>query len=457
MIIRFVVQNVYSFFESKEFNMLPRPKIRTPEGHKYALNGFELLKLSAIYGANGAGKSNLVKSLNLFQKLVTGNISAHKIFEARFKFDRSKPTKQVLAVEFVQENIPFYYAIAVQDGEIATEELYRSGMGKSEDILLFERKTIENGQLKLTFFDAFEKDVKGQVLKSILIEEFLDVSKPVFQWVAKRDNPLLKDIKTAYQWFEHSLQIITPESKPAALVQKIDTDSVFKKYAEDTMCAFHLGISKIGVEKVEIEKKEIEEMLGTGNDEFLSELRDRFSDEKEKILAFRHKGEEVLLVKEPSGLVGKRLKITQSDDAGDEESFDVGELSDGTIRLLDFLPAFRDVCLTAKVYVVDEIERSMHPSMAKELVSKFSHDVQTKGQLIFTTHESNLLDQSIFRQDEIWFAEKKPSGATDLYSLSDFKEHNTIDIRKGYLNGRYGAVPFLANLHDINWHVYDSN
>ena len=62
--------------------------------------------------------------------------------------------------------------------------------------------------------------------------------------------------------------------------------------------------------------------------------------------------------------------------------------------------------------------------------------------LIFTTHESNLLDQDIFRQDEIWFAEKNNTGSTDLYSLSDFKEHKTIDIQKGYLNGRYGSIPF---------------
>jgi hypothetical protein len=81
--------------------------------------------------------------------------------------------------------------------------------------------------------------------------------------------------------------------------------------------------------------------------------------------------------------------------------------------------------------------------------------MQTKGQLILTTHASDLLDQSIFRQDEVWLAEKKINGATELYALSDFKEHNTIDIRKGYLNGRYGAVPFLSDLQDLNWHLYD--
>ena len=77
----------------------------------------------------------------------------------------------------------------------------------------------------------------------------------------------------------------------------------------------------------------------------------------------------------------------------------------------------------------------------------------TKGQLIFTTHESNLLDQSIFRRDEIWFVEKH-QGATKLYPLSDFTIRLDLDIRKGYLNGRFGAIPFLGNLADLNWEQY---
>ena len=121
-------------------------------------------------------------------------------------------------------------------------------------------------------------------------------------------------------------------------------------------------------------------------------------------------------------------------------------------RLLDFIPAFKDLINTDKVFIIDEIERSVHPLLIKELVRKYSEDANTRGKLIFTTHESNLLDQDIFRQVEIWFAEKTPSGSTELYSLSDFKEHNTIDIRKGYLNGRHGSIPFLGKLIDLNWH-----
>jgi AAA15 family ATPase/GTPase len=117
----------------------------------------------------------------------------------------------------------------------------------------------------------------------------------------------------------------------------------------------------------------------------------------------------------------------------------------------------KDIFSKGKVYVIDEIERSIHPMLIFEIIRKFSADKETTGQLIFTTHESNLLNQNIFRQDEIWFTEKDPNGSTDLYSLSDFKEHSTIDIRKGYLTGRYGSIPFLSNLQDLNWHSYDTD
>ncbi len=451
MLIRFVAQNVFSFSESTEFNMLPRPKIRTHKSHKYSLNGLDLLKLSAVYGANAAGKSNLVKAIGLLQDLATGKITANKVYDNRFKFDQSKLTRQTLAIEFVQEDTPYYYAMEMLDGEIGTEELYRSGMGKTGDVLLFERKPTELGVPQITFSEAFEKDPKTQLLKTILLEEFLDKSKSILPWLARRDNPYFSEIKKAARWFFQTLQIITPKTRPVALALGLDRDPSFRDFTHKTLRAYDLGISSIEVEEIPLE-----EIVGDSNDEELEAVRDRFSAEKEGFMVWKGTGaDELILVKEGDKLVGKRLKVAQSEQVGHEVEFDLDELSDGAIRLLDFMPAFWDVVRSRRVYLVDELERSMHPMLAKELISKFSADEATKGQLIFTTHESTLLDQDIFRQDEIWFAEKNPTRSTDLYSLSDFKEHHTIDIRKGYLNGRYGAVPFLANLHDLNWHAND--
>ena len=159
-------------------------------------------------------------------------------------------------------------------------------------------------------------------------------------------------------------------------------------------------------------------------------------------------------LKEGEKIVVKRLIAVHEDHAGQVFSFEIKEESDGTQRVLDFAPALFDVIYEAKTLIIDEINQSIHPYLLKELVAKFVNDANTKGQLIFTTHESNLLDQEIFRQDEVWFAEKKPSGETAFYPLSDYDIRYDLDIRKGYLNGRFGAIPFLGNLKDLKWEQY---
>jgi hypothetical protein len=126
---------------------------------------------------------------------------------------------------------------------------------------------------------------------------------------------------------------------------------------------------------------------------------------------------------------------------------DLDDESDGTRRLLDLLPALHQMQKQGGVYFVDEIDRSMHPILVRRLVEFFLASCgESPGQLMFTTHESSLLDLDLLRRDEIWFAEKDYEQATRLYSLADFKVRNDLEIRKHYLQGRFGAIPFLGNL-----------
>ena len=454
MLIRFVVENIFSFGETKEFNMIPRPRLRTYSNHKYSIDNFELLKISSIYGANGAGKSNLVNSLNIFQDIVINETVPLSLEDKKFKFkDQKEKSTQIFAIEFVQDKEAFYYGLEISNGLILTEELYKSGLGKKNDELIFERKTNIDDKTTIKFSNEFENDEKSQILKAILMEEFVKPNKTILKLISNRDNKFLRSSKKAYNWFEDNLQIITPESKPRALAHWIDKNKEFKKYAENIMCSFDLGIKSL---KSEI--KDIYEVFGDNNKEQLNEILTELDESPQKMIGLRSKsGDELIVIKENDKVVIKQLKLEHKGIGDDSAIFDLNEESDGTIRLLDFIPAFQDITSKEKVYIIDEIERSIHPLLIKELINKFTSDEKSKGQLIFTTHESNLLDQNIFRQDEIWFAEKNSAGATDLYSLSDFKEHNTIDIRKGYLNGRYGSIPFLANLKDLNWHRYDIN
>ena len=454
MLVRLVVENLFSFGERKEFNTIANNRLKTLDSHIYNMNGLNLLKISSIYGANGAGKSNLVKSLGLFKKLVTKEKIPFGLQDSQFKFHSKNNSKQILAVEFIQEDTCFYYAIELLENLVITEELYLSGLGAKEDTLIFERKTDTDENTNITFSDDFEKDEKCQILKSILIEDFVKPNEPILKLLSNRANKFFRNVKKAFRWFAETVQIITPESRPRALAHNIERDSGFKKYAEDIMCSFHIGITSLNTEK-----KEIDKFFGRDNEELIENLSEGVEASPNKMIRMQSKtsGEILVVVKEDDKIWVKQLKIGHTGKNDQFASFELKEESDGTIRLLDFIPAFRDMLTENRVFFIDEIERSIHPLLIKELVKKFSLDSDTKGQLMFTTHESNLLDQEIFRQDEIWFAEKDKNGSTDLYSLSDFKEHKTIDIRKGYLNGRYGSIPFLANLKDLNWHEYDSN
>ena len=454
MLVRFVIENLFSFGERKEFTTIPNNRLKTLEHHKYKYDDFCILKIASIYGANGAGKSNLIKSLELFQKLIVKEKIPFRLKDSKFKFNNSEDSQdQIFAIEFIQDKVAFYYGIVINENTITTEELYLSGLGKKNDILIFERKTDKEDKTSIVFLEEFEKDEKSQVLKSVLLEEFVKPNEPILRLLSNRDNKFLSPVKSAYKWFEDTLQIITPGSKPRALAHKIDVDNEFKIYAKDLMCSFNIGITELTSEK-----KDLKEFFGEDNDKELDSLMKDVEESPKKMIGLRsNNGDELIVVKEDGKIWVKTLKVGHVGKRDKSVLFNLDEESDGTVRLLDFVPAFKSVISGEKVFIIDEIERSIHPLLIKELVQKFSLDSKTRGQLIFTTHESNLLNQEIFRQDEIWFAEKNNEGSTDLYSLNDFKEHKTIDIQKGYLNGRYGSIPFLSNLQDLNWHNYDIN
>ncbi len=454
MLIRFIVDNVFSFGDRKEFTTIPNSRLKTLQHHKYEFDGISVLKMSSIYGSNGAGKSNLVKSLLILKNMIVGRKIRFRPKVPSFKFNPSEEKKkQTMVIEFIESGTPFYYGIEVLDGKVVTEELYLSGLGQKKDQLLFERKTGDDGETNLTFSSESEQDEKSQMLKSILLEEFVEVDKPVLKLLAKRENKFLDDVKKAYRWFDDRLYIIQPESKSFALVHHIELDSKFREYSQKLIHSLNIGIDSL-----DTSKQDAKDLFGEDFEQ-IEEIASELG-ETEDMIGLRQRGSqggEIYLTKEDGKLWAQTLRTIHRGKGKRQVPFELHEESDGTIRLLDFLPAFHGLVNSKSVFVIDEMERSLHPLLVKELVRKFSHDEETTGQLIFTTHESNLLDQDIFRQDEIWFAEKNRAGATDLYSLNDFKkEHKTIDIRKGYLKGRYGSIPFLGNLQDLNWHAHDN-
>lgn len=440
MLIRFIVENMFSFNDAQEFNLLPASNKKSMKHHVLYANSMKVLKLSSIYGANGAGKSNLIKAISLLQKVVLGSTTSQELQGNVFKLNESNMNKkQLLAVEFSEKDKNFLYALEVEKGIILTEELYIVAPNKKE-ILLFERKAGSGKSISLKFNADFEKEEKNLMLKTVLEEDFVNPHEPIFGYLIKRGDSYFNDFRQAYNWFEDSLRIIYPNSTHIGLVLRIEKDVRFAKFIEQTMSSLDVGVRSIKIKKDELDL-----------DLLSPHLRDKFTNSNKKSVIINHELLDLFEKEEDGKIYHKSLAISHLGNNNYENSFSLEDESDGTKRLLSILPVIDEVANSKKVFLIDELERSIHPSLIKKLVSKFSNDKTTQGQLIFTTHESNLLDQSIFSQDEIWFAEKDSSGATSFITLNDFKEHRTIDIQKGYLSGRYGGIPFLGNLADLHW------
>ena len=415
--------------------------------HKYNKCGIDLLKLSAIYGANGAGKSNLVNSVRLLKQFVlTGKLPA-EFSISKFKLsDKAKSEPTAFAVEFVSSDTPYYYHVEFNNSHILAESLWHSGLGKKEDAVVFIREMTPEGNTTIKFNKSFYESEENKTLQKVIEKDLLKPGGALIHLLSGISNPAFSDIRSVNSWFANQLEIVLPTSFPGLLTKRVDTDSDFKIFAGNILSSFNTGAVDLKTETIPVSG-----LHGKFPAERLEEITNELTGSPEKTVWSRIDGVEWIFVNENGNIVAKKLYLEHPGEGGTIVKFSLNEESDGTIRLIDYIPALNDIINSEKVYIIDEVERSIHPVLIKEIISKFSQDENTRGQLIFTTHECNLLDQDIFRQDEIWFAEKNKQGATELYTLSEFKEHHTLDIRKGYLTGRYGAIPFTGNLKDLNW------
>ncbi|MBR4678555.1 MAG: ATP-binding protein [Bacteroidales bacterium] len=395
--------------------------------------------MSAIYGANGAGKSNLLLVLNFLQSMVQ-NETLHNIGfydNGVFKLDlecKNKPSG--IAIEFCYNENVFYYHIEFSNKEIISETLLLSH--KHHDVELFSRKgaeiSITHKYIGKGISEQFKDALQRLVRHDMLLLSFLGKYYP-------NESPIVAD---AYQWFVGKLRIVLPDYAYGFVPHLLDTNEEFAKLMNDTLPELNTGIHQLKVKKKIITDKN----LTDEQTKYLYKWAKEHPDEPKSVFIA---DDEINIIYEDGNVIAKSLVAVHKNIDGAEIDILFPNESDGTRRLIEYMPLLYNIIQKDYVYVVDEIERSLHPIMIKDIISKISESKTAKGQLIFTTHESCLLDQSIFRPDEIWFAQKDVEQATQLYPLSDFNIHKTANIENGYLDGRYGGIPFLSNLKDLNW------
>lgn len=445
MLIRFIAKNIYSFKDETEFNLFPN-KAQGLQHHKVKSGDFEFLRFSAVYGANGSGKSNLIKSISFLKTLVEEGKLPSETDDIKFKLNDDNLKSPIsLGIEFIAGGKPYFYSITFNGDKILYEFLAESN--KSDDILIFERNSDTEIQ-EIKFHEDYYKTDKEKLFAEVLSEKLIQKKELLITFLSEKYPEDFKSARSAFDWFKDTLVVIKPDAKPGGIAHIMDKEPAIKDFANKFIPSLNTGISEI-----DIEKKKFEEFVGNNDTKLKRRIIEDFKSEPNKIsfLIDRNTGEETTIAYENDEIIAKRLITKHKNFLGINIEFNLGQESDGTRRLIDYIPAFQGIINDNKVYVIDEIERSIHPMTIKEIMTKLALDENLKGQLIFSTHESNLLDQSIFRPDEIWFAQKDLDGSSKIYSLSDFKIHNTINIENGYLKGRFGGIPFLGNLKDLNW------
>jgi AAA15 family ATPase/GTPase len=435
MILRVILKNFLSFNEEAQFDMFPNMKKTYLSKH---INVFEdkvaVLKMAAIYGSNGAGKSNLLKGLDFLKELATDKTFLDKESVGKYFFGLKKDAGMQpleLTVEFITKaGVPYVYSVEITKGGIKYETLQVSGLGKSDNINVFTREG-------------------RKVQYAITPSE--EISKMVTVWMEKNpfaslltinnDVPILTDenINNGQKWFENELEIIGLHSFSPALIDIFKNKQRVRKFASQLFKAIDLGI-----DDVKVETENVEDYISAHNASMLpiDKVKKMRSGKMSQIVNFRNTS--IISIEKGVQKISQMM-FEQFGKDGFSKEMDIQAQSDGTVRLLSLVPAFYDAMKVGKTVIIDELDHSIHPHLVRELVRYFSSQ-KTKGQLIFTTHQTCLLNQNFIRKDEVWLVEKK-DGNSHMYSLNDFIIHQSISIEKGYLEGRYGAIPFIGYLN----------
>lgn len=454
MLRRFNVKNFMSFSctengTSEEFSMIPG-KVRSMKNHLYDDGNNKLLKFAGIYGANAAGKSNLIKAISCMKKILMTNSTV----EYSNKYSRigagneKKPSYFEMEIILNSKRYSYGFEVVLSQSRFISEWLIEL-VSDDEENIIFERD-IENHkdrinekwsekELNLRLHIYLEDSGKSLFLHTInqqketFYEKFLQVS-------------ILQEV---YQWFNNQLYVNEPSRSIAGLPYFFDHN--ISEKALKLINIFGTGICEC--EQIEIP---IEDMIKKVPKDAtfllrreLEKIQLKYEQSKKfnpTCLTFRIQNELYIISipKIEEDMICNIIKFKHSDN----NLFDFGEESDGTQRLWDLL----EILLTEKnsTFIIDEIDRCLHPSLTYKFVKTFFELTEKKNvQLIVTTHESRLLDFDLLRRDEIWFVDKRESGESDIYSLEEYNERFDKKIDKAYLEGRYGGVPVFTSLFPI--------
>jgi len=429
MLIQFKVGNVLSFSEPVVFSMVGTPAVKEFESVNSFIDPtkkFKLLKSAAIYGPNASGKSNLISSISIMKSFVLNSfrdalLEKNEQILSVTKFLLKKESERepsFFEMVFVYKNKRYRYGFEVNEGIIESEWLFFVNTNKEIKLFVREKKNIEINNRSFKEGTGLE----GKTRKNVL---FLTV---VAQLNGERSSKVV-------EWFK-KLKIVSGLNDfghKDFTLSKYKSDKKFKEWAESIFAS--LDIIDLSTEK---------ELPPTLNINSISKRDKNRKALKTLFAALRELQEQK---GEIDRIVTWHNKYGPNNNVIEKVPFDFNtQESEGTKKIINFLGPIYDTLSNGYVLIVDELDSRLHPLLTIMIIGFFHQHNFNNAQLVFASHDTNLLKKEYFRRDQIWFTEKNEFGETDLYSLIEYKEmHVRKDAAfgKNYLNGRYGAIPYL--------------
>lgn len=456
MLINFRVSNFRSFEDVQTFSM-KAGKVRSFSDRLFEKNKVKLLKFMAVYGANASGKSNLVEALEFSQSIIVDGLPANSSNDYCRLSDenKSKATMFEFSIELSGKQFQYGFEVVLSNSSFVSEWLYELTYNDKYKVIF--KRDISRGFFSV---DKYFKDNSINERLRIYAEDIkLDDSVLFLSSMNKNKDSLyvtnkdLRIYKAVYNWFKFKLSVNSPDRPITNFSSLLDNDSI--QEISKMLSFFGTGVSHFTLSAVPLEK-----LTSSITKELLKDIIDRLVEQKKILeeskiiqkptLMLRHPIENIIFILELNEDNRPSVKTLQFSHNNTDAVFSLDEESDGTVRLLDLV----EVLLTSeagRVYVIDEINRRLHPLLTYKFIEKYLEFAEKRNiQLIVTTHESKIMDFSLLRKDEINFVNKNDFGRSEIYSLEKFGERFDKRISLAYLKGDYGAIPVFKQTEGDN-------
>lgn len=422
MIIDFSVKNFRSFKEVQKLSFVANNRDETlpeaiidPELAGAEFAKIRLLKGIVIYGANAAGKTNTLKALGFLAHMVEDSATDLDEGDATgvepFLFDSSTPSEpSEFVLRFIVDGVRYHFALVLNKERILYESL--SAFPKGREQVWYERSW-DDEENAYSWEPARPTDYR----RDANLVKYTRANALYLSTAVKFND---KQLRPIYLWFKEQICMLRlnadfPPLSPGFTAKQLMKDP--NKRAQVTRLLQHADLGILSAKASEHQFKE-GDLPSDMPDEFVKQLIDK----KHIKISLGHRGVE-----------GREYALEWEDE------------SSGTQKFFALTGPWLDILENGYIAGLDEIESSMHPLMVHALLRLvFSESTNPKGaQLVFTTHNPLLLDTGLIRRDQVWFADKDDDGATYLYPLTDYKPRKKESLVRGYMAGRYGAVPFI--------------